>query len=56
MKKVFGNFEYDAEKQVLYIEFENAEIVYRGNDAKTMLINLVGGKENAKSIFGINKF
>ena len=56
MNKIFGNIEYNVEKQELYLEFNNAEIVYRGTDAKTMLMNLVGGKENAKSIFGNNKF
>ena len=56
MNKVVGNFEYDMNKQELYLEFENAEIVYRGADAKTMFVKLVGGKNNAESICGSNKF
>ena len=56
MNKVFGNIEYDSKKQELYLEFENAEIVYHGVEAKTMLIKLVGGINNAKSIFGSDKF
>lgn len=44
MNKMTGTFEYDSENEVLYIEFEDSEVVYYGKKAIDMVIRLIGGK------------